>query len=128
MLVPQLAEYGDLALFLLRVVIALIFLSSGWSHLKSPVERGESIGLPPVVTRALGAAQVAAGVMLILGLWVQVAAAVLIGVMLGALYKKIFVWKKGFWGEGGGGWYDELVYLAANLVFLTTGGGGIGIG
>lgn len=114
----------DATLFLLRVVLALVFLTSGWSHAREPEERGESIGFPPAATLLLGIVEVGAASMLILGLWVQPAALLLGGVMVGAIYHKVFVWDSGFWGEEGGGWYYDLFYLVASLVIFATGGGG----
>lgn len=58
---------------------------------------------------------------------VKQAAAALVVTMLGALYKKIFVWKTGFRGDESMGWYYELPYLVCNIVFVTTGGGAIGL-
>ena len=43
--------------------------------------------------------------------------------MLGAIQKKIFVWHTGFWGERTDGWHYDLVFVAMNLVIVTTGGG-----
>ena len=127
-LFPSLLEFSDLALFLLRVWIAVLFGSSGWSHLTRPRERGKSIGMPPAVTAVLGAVELAGAALLILGVWTQVAAGLLIAVMLGAIAKKAFVWKSGFWGkESSQGWYYDALYLVCNLVLLTTGGGSIGL-
>ena len=47
----------------------------------------------------------------------------LILIMLGAIQKKIFVWKTGFWGKGGSGWHYDLMLLVMNLVIVVTGGG-----
>ena len=43
--------------------------------------------------------------------------------MLGAIQKKIFVWKTGFWGEKGSGWHYDLMMIVMNLVIATTAGG-----
>ena len=43
--------------------------------------------------------------------------------MLGAIQKKVFVWKSGFWGERGYGWHYDLMLLLMNLVILLSGGG-----
>lgn len=127
MIVPELAALTDLALLLLRLLIAALFGSSGWSHLTKSEERAESIGLSPGTTRVIGAMEVAGAVSVALGLYAQVGALLLMGVMLGAIQKKAFVWKTGFWGEEGQGWYYDLLYLVCNLVILTTGGGAIGL-
>ncbi|HUF31477.1 MAG TPA: DoxX family protein [Gemmatimonadaceae bacterium] len=123
MLVPELAAYTPLSLLLLRIMIALVFGTSGWSHLTKPKERGESIGMSPAATSVLGAVELASAIALVLGVFVQVAAVLLIGVMLGAIGKKMFVWKSGFWGRKNDGWYYDLLYLVCNLVLLATGGG-----
>ena len=58
---PQLARFTDLALLLLRLMVGLIFVTSGYSHLKSPAERAKSIGMSKAFTIFLGAAEVAGG-------------------------------------------------------------------
>lgn len=125
MLLPQLAPFSDVALLLLRFLIAAIFASSGWSHLTQPSERGESIGLSTPATALLGLAEVTGAASVALGIYAQVGAVLLIGAMVGAIYKKIFVWELGFWGEESQGWYYDSLYLVCNLVILTTGGGAL---
>ncbi|MGH7559350.1 MAG: DoxX family protein [Gemmatimonadota bacterium] len=127
MIVPGFAEYTDWALFLLRIWIAILFGTSGWSHARNPRERAESVGLSPGATLALGIVELGAAGLLVLGLWDQLAAAAIALVMLGAIQKKVFVWKTGFWGEDSNGWYYDVLYLICALVILTTGGGAIGI-
>ena len=122
-LFPQLLQLSDVALLCLRLVVAVVFFDSGRRHASDPVARGESIGLPPGVTRFLGLAQMAAAVGLALGVFVQVAALGLMLIMLGAIQKKMFVWHTGFWGEKTYGWHYDLLFFVANLVILTTAGG-----
>lgn len=113
----------NLALLLLRVVLSVVFLSSGWSHVRDPAARGESIGMPAGVTFGVGALELVAGVSVALGLFPRAGAAMIILVMLGAIYKKVAVWKTGFFGENNGGWYYDLLYASAALVVFATGGG-----
>ena len=127
MVFPELAAFTDLTLLLLRLMIAAIFGTSGWSHMTKPKERAESIGMSSTFTLVLGVVELACSVALVLGILPQVAAILLIGVMLGAIQKKVFVWKTGFWGDEGQGWYYDLLYLVCNLVILTTGGGSIAL-
>jgi len=47
---PQLARFTDLGLLLLRLMVALIFLSSGWSHVTRADERSKSIGMSKAFT------------------------------------------------------------------------------
>jgi len=43
--------------------------------------------------------------------------------MRGAIHHKIVVWHTGLWGEEGGGWYYDLLHLAASLAIFATRGG-----
>lgn len=123
---PELAGLADLALLLLRVLIGILFVTSGWSHVRQPEERGASIGLSPGFTRLLGTAELVGGISVGIGAWAQIGGLVLAGVMFGAIYKKLFVWKSGFWGgSAGDGWFYDLLYLVCALVIATTGGGAI---
>lgn len=125
-LFPALLDWSDPVLLLLRIWIAILFGWSGWSHLTKPRERAESIGLSPPATFVLGAVELGGSILLVIGLWDQLAAAALIATMLGAMYKKMFVWKTGFWGDEAMGWYYDALYLICNLVIIVTGGGSIG--
>jgi len=121
---PALLPYADHALLLVRLIVGLVFVTSGSSHVKDPVARGKSIGTSPGFTRFLGLAEIAGGAGVALGILTQLAALGLILVMLGAIQKKVFVWKTGFWGQHGtDGWHYELMFVAMNLVIATTGGG-----
>jgi putative oxidoreductase len=120
---PELQRCQDLALLLLRLVVAIEFGASGYLHLKDPVGRAKSIELSPAATVALGLAEVLASVALVTGIFIQIGALVLILLGLGAIGKKVFRWKSGFWGEKGYGWHYDLMLLAMNLVVLCSAGG-----
>lgn len=120
---PVLLRYSDVALLLLRLVVAVVFFSSGRSHLKDPIARSKSIGASPAFTRFLGSAEVLGSIGVAAGVLIQLAAIGLMLIMLGAIQKKILVWKSGFWGERGYGWHYDLMLLVMNLVILVTGGG-----
>jgi putative oxidoreductase len=122
--VPALVALADPALLLMRIVVGLVFGSSGWSHARDPVARGRSIGMSPALTRFLGVAEMAGAAGVVLGVLPQLAALGLILVMLGAIQKKVFVWKTGFWGKHGtDGWHYDLMLVVMNLVIAATGGG-----
>src|SRR4029077_18907095 len=122
-LIPQLLAFSDIALLLLRLLVAVIFLSSGLNHLRDPVGRGANIGMSPGFTRVLGGAEVAGSLGVAVGVFAQLAALGLVGIMLGAIQKKIFVWHTGFWGDKGYGWHYDLMFGVMNLVTIFTGGG-----
>jgi putative oxidoreductase len=121
---PELARFEDIAILLLRLMVGIIFATSGWSHLKDPEARSRSIGSSKGFTILLGAAELAGALGMMLGVLTQLAAAGLILLMLGAIQKKIFVWKTGFWGKHGtDGWHYDLMLVVMNLVVLATNGG-----
>jgi putative oxidoreductase len=123
MQLPWLLQFSDAALLLLRLLVGLVFITSGWSHAKDPVTRAKSIGMSPGFTRLLGIAELAGGLGVALGVLTQLAALGLILIMLGAIQRKIFVWKTGFWGKSTDGWHYDLLFVAMCLVIATTGGG-----
>jgi putative oxidoreductase len=121
---PQLARFEDIAILLLRLMVGIIFASSGLSHLKDPEGRSKSIGMSKAFTVFLGAAELAGALGVMFGVLTQLAAAGLILLMLGAIQKKIFVWKTGFWGKHGtDGWHYDLMLVVMNLAIITTNGG-----
>jgi len=126
MLFPQLAEFTNIALLLLRLMVAIVFITSGYKHLKDPATRSKDIGMSKSFTIFLGAAELAGGLGVISGVLAQLAAIGLILVMLGAIQKKIFIWHTGFWGKSGtNGWSYETMLVVMNLVIVTTGGGNL---
>jgi putative oxidoreductase len=120
---PQLARFTDLGILLLRLMVALVFGTSGYSHLKNPQERAKSVGMSKKLTIFLGIGEVAGGLGVAAGVLTQLAALGLILIMLGAIQKKIFVWHTGFWGEKASGWHYDLIFVLINLLILFTNGG-----
>ena len=115
--------YADWSLLFLRLVVALVFGTSGYSHLRHPKERAASIEMSVPFTIFLGAAEMAGAIALVAGFMAQWAALGLIAVMLGAIYMKAVKWKTGFWGEKSMGWHYEVLLIAMNLVIVTMGAG-----
>ena len=122
-LFPALLRFSDVGLLLLRLMAAVVFFSSGLSHVRHPAERSQSIGATPGFTLFLGSAELLGSVGVALGILIQLAAVGLILIMLGAIQKKVFVWKTGFWGHRAYGWHYDLMLAVMNLVILLTGGG-----
>ena len=128
MIFPQLAQFTDIVLLLLRIMVGLVFITSGWNHLKDPKARSKDIGMSKGFTIFLGAVEVAGSLGTIFGVLTQLAAAGLILLMLGAIQKKIYVWRIGFWGDSGtNGWSYDMMLIVMNLVMLATGGGNLSL-
>jgi putative oxidoreductase len=120
---PSLLAYSDIALLLMRCMVAAVFIASGWSQVKDPVAKGKQNGLSPGLTRFVGTAEVLGGLGVLTGVLAQLAALGLILIMLGAIKKKIVDWHTGFWGKVDQGWHYDLTFVVMNLVIATTGGG-----
>jgi putative oxidoreductase len=120
---PQLARFTDLGLLLLRLMVGLIFVNSGYSHLKDPAARAKSIGMSKAFTIFLGIAEVAGALGVAFGVLTQLAVFGLILILFGAIQKKIFTWHTGFWGEKNSGWHYDLMLVLMNLAIAFTNGG-----
>ena len=71
---PQLARFTDLGLLLLRLMVGLVFGSSGYGHLRDPEARAKSIEMSRGFTIFLGVAEVAGGLGVAFGVLTQLAA------------------------------------------------------
>jgi putative oxidoreductase len=126
MTLPQLAQFNNVALLLLRLIVGIVFITSGYKHLKDREARSKDIGMSKSFTVFLGAPELVGGLGVMSGVFAQLAAIGLILVMLGAIQKKIFVWHTGFWGKSGtNGWSYDTMLVVMNLVIVTTGGGNL---
>jgi putative oxidoreductase len=122
-MIPELGQFADYGFLLLRLMVGVIFIYSGWNHLKDPAGRGKSIGMSKGFTFFLGAAEVAGSLGVMFGVLTQIAALGLIVLMLGAIQKKIFLWHTGFWGKNVYGWHYDLMMIVMNIVIAVTNGG-----
>jgi putative oxidoreductase len=79
---PQLTQFADLSLLLLRLMVAAVFVTSGWADVKDPKERAKSIGMSRAFAVFLGVAELAGGLGIASGVLTQLAAIGLILIML----------------------------------------------
>src|SRR5438034_9222859 len=86
---PQLARFTDLGLLLLRLMVAIAFISSGWADVKDPEARSKSIGLSRGLTVLLAIAELAYGLAVAFGALPQLAPIGLLLIILGALHHKL---------------------------------------
>jgi len=117
---PELIQYSDIGLYILRVAVALIFLKHDFPKMLYPKQKAEKIGWTTASMFILGlvASRAAAG--LILGIYVQLSALVLVIIMLGALYHGFFKWNSSSAAKE-----FNFLLLAAAIAILLTGGGSI---
>ncbi|MEO6914000.1 MAG: DoxX family protein [Candidatus Baltobacteraceae bacterium] len=119
----HLSGLTDLGLLLLRIMAGIIFAGSGWNDLKDPAGRSQSLGVSRNLTLFLGVAELCGAIGIVLGVLPGLAAIGLILIILGAIQKKAFVWKTGFWGKDNLGWNYDAIFVAILLVILFTNGG-----
>ncbi len=115
--------FSDWALLALRLVLGIIFLAHGWPKIKSLKTTAANFGAmgfkPGGFWGPLAAfVEFFGGIALILGFYVQIAAALYAGQFFVILIWKILKGQK----LVGGLEFDLLIFAAA-LVLLTTGGG-----
>ena len=124
MSLPSLAKFTDIALLLLRFMIGLVFFTSGWRHATNPEVRSKDIEMSKRFTLMLGVAECAGAAGVVFGVLTQFAAIGLSAIMFGAIQKKIFKWKTGFWGRHGtDGWSYDVTMILINFTIATTAGG-----
>ena len=114
-LMPELGWFG------LRLAVGIVFLAHGPLKVARAAKLAGMMGLPVWFVRALGAGETLGALALILGVYVQAGALVLMAVMAGAIYMKSQVWNKSFTGEGG--WEFEFTLLAALTAILLESSG-----
>ena len=117
------SAFAPLALLFMRIILAVMFIDSGRLHLADPKGRGKGLGLSTSFTFIIGAVEVVGGILILLGLWTNIAAFFLSGVMLGAIYFKVFVWHTGIYGEKNDGWYYDALLLAGTGILFALGAG-----
>lgn len=122
-MILQLTQYSDLALLILRLTVAIIFVYHALPKLKNSQGMASGMGWPVGAVLALGAVELLTAIGLVLGFYIQVAALLLSVIMLGAILMKIVRWKVPFAAMDKTGWEFDLILLAANIVILVTGGG-----
>lgn len=116
----------NLALLALRLALGIVFLAHGPVKFMKTKEMATGLGLKESSVRAIGTLEVVGSLSVILGVWSQVGAALLMIVMLGAIYFKTQKWGKDFTGEGG--WEFEFILLAAAFAVLLAGAGSYTLG
>ena len=119
----NLHQLEDTALLVLRIAFAAVFLFHGdqklhyWKmHHNATLSAGWL-----ALWRTLSVVELLAGAGVLMGAFTKIAALFLMAVMLGALYFKIHVWKKGF--SGNSGWeFDLILFASAFLLFIYGAG------
>jgi len=123
----QLTQYNDIGLLILRLTVAVIFIYHALPKLKNAKGMAQMMGMPAGMILMLGGIEFLSSVGLVLGIYTQLAAALLAIVMIGAIYFKTVKWHMPFAAMDKTGWEFDLILLAASIAILLNGGGLIGI-
>jgi len=122
----RLGDFADVPLFLMRLVVGFSFLVAARNKMKDLPLFAKNNGLSLPVSRGLVFAELSSGLGLIAGVLTQLAAFVIVLIMLSSTSMHIFNWKSPYWASKGGWEYDLMLMLMA-LVILFVGGGAIAL-
>ena len=114
-------------LLVLRVFLGAIFIYHGLPKLSMPASMAKGMGKSTGFVAVLGFFEFVAGLALILGFYVEIAAIVTSIVMLGALYHKMFKWKTPFFAMDKTGWEFDFALLGMAVAVLFLGSGSISL-
>lgn len=125
----QLHQFGDIALFILRVGVAAVFMVHGMWKIENGKQMATNMEMPGSgwFFSALGVAEFFGSLALLSGFLTQIAAAGLAIIMLGAIYLKAFKWNVKFTAHDKTGWEFDLVTLASCVAIFILGAGKIAL-
>lgn len=121
-----LSQYSFIAVFLLRVAVATIFIVHSLPKLRNSEKMAKGLGMPSGAVLALGIVEFASAAGIVLGIFLRLAALLLAAVMVGAIATKIGRWKVPFTAADKTGWEFDLLLLAASLVIFFSASGIVG--
>ncbi|MBI2888910.1 MAG: DoxX family protein [Candidatus Liptonbacteria bacterium] len=120
---PLLSIWSDWGILLLRVVFGIVFVVHGWPKIRNWGETAknfEAMGFRPgnVLGPVVAIVEFFGGIALVVGLWTQLVAALLL-----LQFVIITIWKLKNGQKFVGGWEYDLVLLAIAALFLVLGAG-----
>ncbi len=119
--------YSDLGLLVLRLAVAVIFIYHSLPKLKNFKMISQGMGMSAGFVLSLGLAEFFSSVALVLGVYTNIASALLALVMVGAIYFKTTKWKVLFSAMDKTGWEFDFILLAANLAIFFSGAGSLAL-
>ena len=123
---------ADLAAFLLRVSMGVLFFAHAWLKIVIFTPAGTaayfgSLGLPPALAYVVIAMELLGGIALILGLWSRWVSLALVPILLGSIWTT-----HGdagfFFSNPGGGWEFPAFWAVALMVQALLGNGALALG
>ena len=120
-MIPILYMYSDIALFFLRVVLGIVFITHGSLKIKDLTKTKDnfaSMGFKPAVLLApvVACAEFGGGVLLLIGFWTQIVA-----LILAIQFVVILFWRIRKKQSLVGGYELDLIILAALILLASAG-------
>lgn len=118
----------DVALLLLRLILAAVFGAYGYAKWAGGMDRvaglmmSVNLPFPDLTARIAATLEVGGAILLIIGLWTRVVGT-LLGIEMAVAIVKV-VWRQGFVG----GYAFELTLLTVGLALAIAGGGAYSVG
>lgn len=125
----QLHQFSDIALFVLRVGIAAVFMVHGMWKIENGKQMATSMGMlgGGWFFTGLGVAEFFGSLALLSGFLTQIAAVGLAIIMIGAIYLKSCKWNVKFTAHDKTGWEFDLVILTVCIAIFILGAGKIAL-
>ena len=124
--IEQFSGYAAYSLLALRLLVGGLFFYSGSHKIKNLKGFAEHNHIPLLVGTGAVLFELIGGLMLILGLFVEIASLMIISIMLGAIYHHVVKWGSPYWAQNKG-WEYDLMWLIMSLVILTHGPGALSL-
>lgn len=112
----------DAVLLLIRIIVGFSFLVAARNKSKNIKKFAAKNGLPVPMAIVVMCAEFTAGALLVLGIWPQIVAGVLMILMLGTIRLHIFKWHSPYWASAGGWEYDLMLLVLASVIFIFGAG------
>lgn len=111
-------QYAGWGTRVLELSLAAVFLVHGWAKVKRPAAAAAVWGGNKMLGALHGWVEIAAAIAVATQFGTFFGSLVMIVVMLGAMYYKIFKWKMPFKADTTTGWEFDLVIFAGALTLL----------
>lgn len=123
---PELADAAEWGFLALRIVIAVIFIVHGWPKIPGGKQMAEMMSGKPnpgmaAMLNVQGVVEIAAGILVGVGLITQIAVIPLAIIMIGAIILKMTQMNTGFFAQEATGWEFDLLILAALVLLFLAG-------
>lgn len=110
-------------LLFLRISLGAIFIVHGTPKIRMAEKFAPGMGMSPGMVKLVGIIETVGGILVLLGLFTQLGAIGIAVIMAGALHYKINKWHAPFTAMDKTGWELDLIFLAAALLLMSSGGG-----